>query len=218
MKLADYLSALDTLRGEYPKWNAPVVTLIATHSHDPFLVLISTILSLRTQDRTTARASERLFALAATPYEMRRLSNEAIEKLIFPVGFYRQKAAQITELCERLCSEFHGVVPSDLETLLSFKGVGRKTANLVLSLGFDIPAVCVDTHVHRISNILGFLRTRTPEQSEMAIRAKVPKQHWSEINDLLVAFGQTICKSVSPFCTRCPITDLCEKRGVNVSR
>ena len=218
MQLAEYLNALEILRNEYPKWNAPVVTLIALHSRDPFLVLISTVLSLRTQDKTTAQASERLFARAKTPFEMGKLGAKVIEELIFPVGFYRQKAAQIIELCERLCREFGGVVPCDMDALLSFKGVGRKTANLVLSLGFDQPAVCVDTHVHRISNILGFLHTKTPEQSEMAIRAKVPKEHWSGINDLLVAFGQTICKSVSPFCSRCPVINLCERRGVNVSR
>jgi endonuclease-3 len=214
----EYLAALDILSGEYAKWNAPVVTLIATHSRDPFLVLISTILSLRTKDETTARASERLFALAKTPFETIRLTRERIQEAIYPVGFYRDKAERILEISRRLIDEFGGKVPSDIDTLVSFKGVGRKTANLVLSLGFNIPAVCVDTHVHRISNILGFVKTKTPEETETEIRKKLPIERWSGVNDLLVAFGQTICKSVSPICSKCAINDRCEKRGVTRSR
>ncbi|MDR1911569.1 MAG: endonuclease III [Helicobacteraceae bacterium] len=214
MTLEGYLKALDILAGEYPKWNAPVVTLIATSSRDPYLVLISTLLSLRTKDETTAKASERLFALAKTPEEMIKLNAQTIQNAIYPVGFYRDKAERILEISQRLIDDFGGKVPSDLDTLTSFKGVGRKTANLVLSLGFNLPAVCVDTHVHRISNILGFLRTKTPEETETAIRKRVPIERWSGINDLLVAFGQTICKSVSPLCSKCPIASLCEKNGV----
>jgi endonuclease-3 len=213
-----YLAALDILALEYPKWNAPIVTLIATQSRDPFLVLISTILSLRTKDETTAKASERLFALAKTPFAMISLPEETIARTIYPVGFYRDKAKRILEICARLIDEFGGKVPADLDILTSFKGVGRKTANLVLSLGFDMPAVCVDTHVHRISNILGFAKTKTPEQTEQTIRKKIPEARWSGINDLLVAFGQTICKSVSPICSRCPIVSLCEKNGVTKHR
>ncbi|MDR2638488.1 MAG: endonuclease III [Helicobacteraceae bacterium] len=218
MTAKTYLEALDILALEYPKWNAPIVTLIATQSRDPFLVLISTILSLRTKDETTAKASERLFSLAKTPFEMVKLSEETIAQTIYPVGFYRDKAKRILEICARLIAEFDARVPSDIDTLISFNGVGRKTANLVLSLGFNLPAVCVDTHVHRISNILGFARTKTPEETEQTIRKKIPIDRWSGINDLLVAFGQTICKSVSPICSRCPIARLCERRGVTRSR
>ncbi|MDR2033169.1 MAG: endonuclease III [Helicobacteraceae bacterium] len=218
MTLEGYLKALDILAGEYPKWNAPAVTLIATSSRDPYLVLISTLLSLRTKDETTAKASERLFALAKTPEEMIKLKAPTIQNAIYPVGFYRDKAERILEISQRLIDDFGGKVPSDLDTLTSFKGVGRKTANLVVSLGFNLPAVCVDTHVHRISNILGFARTKTPEETETAIRKRVPIERWSGINDLLVAFGQTICKSVSPLCSKCPIASLCEKNGVKKHR
>ncbi|MDR1452156.1 MAG: endonuclease III [Helicobacteraceae bacterium] len=218
MTAQNYLAALDILAREYPKWNAPIVTLIATQSSDPFLVLIGTILSLRTKDETTAKASGRLFALAKTPYAMVKLSEKTIAETIYPVGFYRDKTKRILEICARLIDEFDGRVPNDIDTLTSFKGVGRKTANLVLSLGFGAPAVCVDTHVHRISNILGFARTKTPEETEKTIRARVPIDRWSGVNDLLVAFGQTICKSVSPICSRCPIAALCERRGVTKSR
>jgi endonuclease-3 len=218
MNTAVFLQVLDILKQEYPKWNAPVVTLIATHSNDPFLVLISTILSLRTKDETTREGCARLFSLAKTAASMRLLPIETISKAIYPVGFHNQKARQIHDICERLEEEFGGAVPNDIDTLLTFKGVGRKTANLVVSLGFNTPAVCVDTHVHRISNILGFIETKTPDESEFALRKKVPIDRWIGINDLLVAFGQTICKSVSPFCSQCPIETLCPKIGVKRKR
>lgn len=218
MRLEGYLAVLEILSGEYPKWNAPVVTLIAHHSNDPFRVLISTILSLRTKDETTAEASGRLFSLADTPQAMIALSQETIERAIFPVGFYRNKAAQILQICRRLIDEFAGRVPDDLDTLMTFKGVGRKTANLVVALGFNKPAICVDVHVHRISNRLGFVRTKTPEETEMALRKKIPVDRWNGINDLLVAFGQTLCKPVSPFCSQCPVAHLCERKGVKKSR
>ena len=218
MKLENYLAVLEILAQEYPKWNAPVVTLIAQHSNDPFRVLISTILSLRTKDETTAEASKRLFALADTPQRMVTLSKEAIERAIFPVGFYRNKAGQILDICRILIEKYESRVPDDLDELMSFKGVGRKTANLVVALGFNKPAICVDIHVHRISNRLGFVRTKTPEETETALRRKVPKPKWNGINDLLVAFGQTLCKPVSPFCSDCPVAHLCERKGVKKSR
>ncbi|GHV03575.1 endonuclease III [Campylobacterota bacterium] len=218
MNTAQYLNALDILAIEYPKWNAPIVTLIAQRTNDPYMVLISTILSLRTKDETTAKSSQRLFALARTPREMVALCPETIEELIYPVGFYRNKAAQILAISRRLIDEFDGVVPNDLDTLMTFNGVGRKTANLVLSLGFGLPSVCVDTHVHRISNRFGFVRTKTPEETEMAIRRKVQMDRWSGINDLLVAFGQTLCKPISPFCSACFVAHLCKRVGVEKSR
>ena len=218
MTLTTFLSVLSTLEAAYPTWNAPVVTLIAQHSHDPFRVLISTILSLRTKDETTAKASERLFARADTPEAMETMTPGEIEEAIYPVGFYKNKAKQIIRICHRLSEQYDGQVPDDLETLLTFNGVGRKTANLVLGLGFGIPAVCVDVHVHRILNRMDFVRTKTPEETEMAIRRKVPRTHWIRINDVLVAFGQTLCKPVSPFCSRCPVYDHCPRKGVTTRR
>jgi endonuclease-3 len=210
----DIHQAIASLRREYPGWNAPVVTLMAIGTRDPFRVLISCLLSLRTKDETTGPASHRLFALARTPQRMQKLSARQIEKAIYPVGFYRTKAKTIRALCRRLVDEFGGTVPDDLETLLSLKGVGRKTANLVLTQGFAKPGICVDTHVHRISNRWNYVRTQHPHQTEMALRRKLPEQYWLDYNDLLVAFGQTICKPISPLCSRCPVEGLCPKRGV----
>ena len=184
----------------------------------PFLVLISCLLSLRTKDETTLPASERLFALAENPVEMLKLPAPEIEKAIYPVGFYKTKARTILNLCRDLLDRFDGQVPSDLETLLTFKGVGRKTANLVLVEGFDKPGICVDTHVHRISNRLGYVRTRTPEETEYALRRKLPVKYWKEYNALLVVWGQNRCKPVSPLCSTCPVNRVCRKAGVNVSR
>lgn len=205
---------LATLRAAAPTWNAPVVTLIATQTQSPFHVLVSCLLSLRTKDETTAPASRRLFALAETPEAMRRLSVETIEQAIFPVGFYRNKARQILGICEDLLARYGGQVPADLDELLTLKGVGRKTANLVLTQGFGLPAMCVDTHVHRISNRWGYVRTKTPLDTEMVLRRKLPKHHWPYYNDLLVAFGQTICHPTSPRCSVCPVVEACPRKGV----
>ncbi len=206
------------LRREAPSWGAPVVTLIAEQTGDPFRVLISTILSLRTKDETTAAASHRLFAHATTPEDMLRLRAPTIARLIYPVGFYRTKARAIRAICRTLIERWEGAVPRDLDALLTLHGVGRKTANLVLTLGFRDPGICVDTHVHRITNRLGYVRTRTPDETERALRRKLPAAHWIEINDLLVAFGQHLCRPISPHCTRCPVTAYCARRGVTISR
>jgi endonuclease-3 len=211
-------TVVEILRREAPSWGAPAVTLIADTTGDPFRVLISTILSLRTQDETTAAASNRLFARASTPHDMLRLRAATIAKLIYPVGFYRTKARAILSICRALLDRYGGRVPNDLDELLTLHGVGRKTANLVLTLGFRAPGICVDTHVHRISNRLGYVRTRTPNETEQALRRKLPAAHWIEINDLLVAFGQRLCRPISPHCSRCPIVDYCIRRGVTVSR
>jgi endonuclease-3 len=211
--------ALQTLRREYAKWNAPVVTFIALQTRDPFRVLISCILSLRTKDETTGPASRRLFALADTPEKMLRLKARRIERAIYPVGFYRNKARVILGIAKDLIEKFGGKVPDDLDALLSLKGVGRKTANLVLTQGFAKHGICVDTHVHRISNRWGYVKTKTPHETERALREKLPRRYWIEYNDLLVAFGQTICKPVSPLCnTRCPIESHCPKIGVRQHR
>ena len=199
-------------------WNVPIVTEISRRRRDPFKVLISTVLSLRTKDETTAAASQRLYQLAETPEDMLKLTGEQIAKAVYPVGFYRTKAENILEICRDLMVRFHGRVPDDLEQLLSLKGVGRKTANMVITLGYGKPGICVDTHVHRISNRLGYVKTKTPEHTEFALREKLPGEYWIIYNDLLVAFGQNICKPISPFCSRCPIRRFCDRVDVKQSR
>ena len=211
-------SAIRILRREVPKWQTPIVTLVAENSESPFQVLISCILSLRTQDTTTAQASRRLFALAETPETMARLSIQKIEKAIFPVGFYHTKAKVIRDICRRLIKEYAGKVPDEIDELLQLKGVGRKTANLVVTLGYRKPGICVDTHVHRISNRWGYLRTKNPKETEFALRAKLPKQYWIEYNDLLVTFGQHLCRPISPMCSQCSVKRYCARVGVTISR
>lgn len=210
--------AMAILRREVPTWDVPVVRLNAQDNHDPYRVLISTILSLRTQDQTTFAAAERLFQLADTPQAMLRLDVQTIEKTIYPVGFYRTKAPQILEISRRILDEFGGRVPDDIETLLTLHGVGRKTANLVLSEGYGLPAICVDTHVHRISNRWGYVKTKDPHETEMALRKKLPKPYWIEYNPSLVALGQYVCKPASPVCSQCPVAAFCKRVGVKRSR
>jgi endonuclease-3 len=198
-------------------WQTPSVTQISFR-RDPFQVLISTLLSLRTKDEVTLAASERLFKVAKTPRRMLRLREKRIARLIYPVGFYKTKAKRIREICKVLLRDYRGKVPSRLDDLLKLKGVGRKTANLVLTLGFRKLGICVDTHVHRISNRLGLVKTKTPEQTEFALRKILPKKYWIPYNDLLVAFGQTLCRPISPWCSRCPVERYCEKVGVTTHR
>ena len=210
--------ALGVLRKEAAGWNVPVVTLTAVSSKSPFRVLISTVLSLRTKDETTAEASARLFLEASTPREVLELGEKRVRDLIYPVGFYRVKAQNIIGICEKLIDEYDGRVPDSIDELLEFRGVGRKTANLVLSLGHGKPAICVDIHVHRISNRWGYVDTRTPYETEMALREKLPRRYWIEYNSLLVALGQQICRPLSPVCSRCPVSGYCLRRGVSRSR
>jgi len=210
--------AIAILRREVPNWDVPVITLNAQDDHDPYRVLISTILSLRTQDQTTAKASQRLFDLADTPQAMVQLDRQTVEQAIYPVGFYRTKAPQILDISQRLLDEFDGIVPDDIETLITFHGVGRKTANLVLSEGYGLPAICVDTHVHRISNRWGYVRTKDPLATEMALRKKLPKEYWIEYNPTLVALGQQVCKPTSPICSACPVAAFCKRVSVTRSR
>lgn len=202
-----FIENIKVLREEYKKWNAPIVTLISVQTKDPYKVLISTLLSLRTKDDVTAKASYRLFEKADNPQKMIKLSENEIQKLIFPVGFYKTKAKTIIETSQILIDEYNSKVPDSLDELLNFKGVGRKTANLVLSLGYGQDTICVDTHVHRISNRWGAVSTKTPEETEFALMKKIPKKYWSEINDLMVAFGQTICRPIGPKCSECKVKD-----------
>ncbi|MDA8124160.1 MAG: endonuclease III [Deltaproteobacteria bacterium] len=206
------------LEKELEKEGLPIVSQMAEEHRDPFAILISTLLSLRTKDEVTAAAAERLFALASTPEGMLRLSEGQIQKAIYPVGFYRHKAETIRQVCRDLIDRFAGRVPDTLEALLSLKGVGRKTANLVVALGFNIPAICVDTHVHRISNRLGYVRTKTPEETEFALREKLPPEYWLRFNTLLVAFGRNTCRPISPLCSICTVAVYCDRVGVTKSR
>jgi endonuclease-3 len=196
----------------------PIVTEYSRDGADPFRILISTVLSLRTKDETTAAASARLFALAKTPEAMLRLDEGRIAREIFPVGFYKTKARTIRRICQVLIERHGGRVPDDLDELLKLNGVGRKTANLVLTLGFGKPGICVDTHVHRITNRWGLVATRTPEQTEMALRRLLPARYWIPINDWLVAYGQQVCRPVSPRCSVCALRRWCGRLGVDRSR
>ena len=218
MKDGEIHAAMTILAEVVKGWQTPAVTIVSQRGGDPFKVLISCILSLRTQDRTTGPASERLFALADTPDRMAELPVEVMEQAIYPVGFYRQKALQIRGICRLLVERYDGRVPDGLDELLKFKGVGRKTANLTMTLGFGKPGICVDTHVHRICNRWGYVCTKTPEQTEFALRAKLPDAYWITINDFLVTFGQNQCHPVSPRCSSCPLAHLCDRRGITRSR
>lgn len=203
------------LKREIRRWPVPA---LAKYVETPFTVLISCILSLRTQDRTTLAASDRLFAIATTPDSLLAVPAQKIERAIYPVSFYRTKARTIHKICDLLLSRHAGQVPSDLDELLALPGVGRKTANIVVTLGFQKPGIAVDTHVHRISNRLGYVRTRTPEKTEMALRRKLPPRYWIVFNDLLVAYGQNLCKPISPHCSTCQIARFCKRIGVKTSR
>jgi len=196
----------------------PIVSQLAAENYDPYALLISTLLSLRTKDEVTAVATERLLNLAGNPQDLLKLSEEEIGKAIYPVGFYRNKARTLREISSTLIEKYQGSVPDTLEELLKLKGVGRKTANLVIALGFDKDGICVDTHVHRISNRLGYVTTKTPEKTEAALREKLPKRFWKIYNTLMVAFGRKICRPLSPRCSSCPVKMLCDRNGVTKSR
>ena len=204
-----------TLKRLVRRWEEPVV---GHYKDDPFTTLIGCLLSLRTQDATTHGACRRLFRLARTPQAMRRLPVRVIERAIYPVGFYRTKARTIHQVCETLLNRYGGRVPDDLDELLTIKGVGRKTANLVVTLAFRKPGICVDTHVHRITNRWGYVTTATPEQTEFALRQQLPARYWRIVNDLLVSFGQHLCHPTSPWCSRCPLESVCARVGVRRSR
>ncbi|MBF0302946.1 MAG: endonuclease III, partial [Desulfamplus sp.] len=204
---------LEKLREEIASYKVPVVELVAVQTRDPFKVLVATILSARTKDETTAKASERLFKAAPDYQALERLTQNEIAQLIYPVGFYKAKAGYLAKLPEAL-KRFGGEVPQDLDELLTLPGVGRKTASLVLNVAFQKDAICVDTHVHRIMNIWGYVQTKTPLDTEMALRKKLPLHHWQEVNTILVTFGQGTCRPVSPHCDRCVISNLCPRKGI----
>lgn len=206
------------LRDEVKNLEEPSVTLVGKKWKSPFLVLVSCILSLRTKDQTTLPASLRLFKLADNPEAMLKLSVGEIERAIYPVGFYKTKARSILSICQSLIEKYQGRVPNDIDELLTLQGVGRKTANLTMTEGFQIPAICVDVHVHRISNRLGYLTTENPEETEWALRKHLPQEFWIEYNALLVMWGQNICKPISPFCSKCAVRPYCSRRGVTTSR
>lgn len=177
---------------------------------NPYLVLIACILSLRTNDKTTYPATLRMLELAKTPQEMMNISEDVLANAIYPVGFYKNKAKQIIELSKTIVEKLDGKVPDTIENLTKFNGVGRKTANLVLAKGFGIPAICVDVHVHRIFNRIGYVTTKTPDETEFALREKLPQKYWLDINTLMVTHGQNVCKPTKPKCEECPIREYCK--------
>jgi endonuclease-3 len=202
-----------------PEGGDPSVTaLAAEHEQDPWAVLVSTILSLRTKDEVTAAASRALLEKAPGPAELLALGEKETARLAYPAGFYRTKAANLQKIAAILLDSYEGRVPSDIEALLALPGVGRKTANLVITEAFDMDGICVDIHVHRISNRMGWVETENPEKTEAALRKTLPRKYWKRINSLLVKYGQQICRPVSPFCSRCLIARFCSRRGVGKSR
>lgn len=211
-------AVMERLARAYEGLPAPVVTEQTRAGRDPFKVLISTMISLRTKDEVTAAASARLYALADTPQALARLDEADIARAIYPAGFYTTKAAHIREAARRIAQEFSGRTPDDIDILTSFSGVGRKTANLVLTLGYGKEAICVDTHVHRITNRWGYVTSKTPDDTEMVLRAVLPRRYWIPINDYLVSYGQHLCAPTSPWCSRCTLTDFCARRGVTHRR
>ena len=205
---------LQILSKEVAGYAVPIVDLIAVQTKDPYKILVATILSARTRDETTAKAAARLFKEAPDLAGLAGLSEEQIAKLIFPVGFYKNKAGFLARLPGVLAREFHNQIPDEVDPLTRLPGVGRKTANLVVAVAFRRPAICVDTHVHRIMNIWGYVKTRNPLETEMALREKLPPRYWLTINSILVAFGQGTCKPVAPHCDRCVILRYCPQLGV----
>ena len=219
MRQDQITAALRIVKREIRQWEEPVLGVVARDSNrDPFRILMSCLLSLRTKDKTTREASARLFELAHQPATMLTLPLQKIERAIYPVGFYRTKAKSIHAICRRLLDVYGGTVPNSIEELVTLSGVGRKTANLVVTVGYGKPGICVDIHVHRISNRWGYVRTKTPEETEQALRRKLPTPHWITFNDLLVPYGQNLCQPVSPFCSKCKIRDFCDRVGVTQSR
>lgn len=218
LSAAEIPAVIERIRTAVRHLPDPSVTLVGKRWKSPFLVLVSCLLSLRTKDSTTLPASERLFHLADSPQAMLELTVPVIERAIYPVGFYHTKACNIQHISRDLLKRFNGQVPGTLEELLTLKGVGRKTANLVLVEGFGKDGVCVDTHVHRISNRLGFVKTASPDATEQTLRKKLPVRFWKEYNALLVLWGQNVCRPISPKCSECPVRDNCGRVGVTQNR
>ncbi len=214
MDVADIPAVNRILKREFLKHSAPVIELIQAQTNDPFKVLVATILSARTKDQTTAEVARRLFQTVRQAADLRRLSPHELESLIFPIGFFRTKARHLHRLPDVLDAEFGGVIPQTVEDLCRLPGVGRKTANLVVTTAFDKHGICVDVHVHRICNRFGLVRTRTPRETEMALRARLPRRYWKTWNRYLVSFGQTRCRPINPRCGDCPVRACCDRMGV----
>ncbi len=214
----DIDSILKILSEEVKNYKVPIVDLIQIQTNDPFKVLIATILSARTKDQTTVEACERLFAKVKSFDDLDKLSELQIQKLIFPVGFYKNKSKYLKQLPNSLRENFKGKIPSTVDELIILPGVGRKTANLVVAIAFDKPAICVDVHVHRIMNRFGYLKTVTPFDTEMALRKKLPVKYWTTVNSIIVAFGQHLCAPISPWCSKCPIKKYCNQINVKSKR
>lgn len=203
----------------FPEEAAPVITRLSRDvKKDPFIVLVGTLLSLRTKDETTEKVLGNLMPLIKSPQDMIDMPQGELEKLIYPVGFYRNKAKTLKEVASKIINMYGGRVPDTIEELLTIRGIGRKTANLVVTEGYGKPGICVDTHVHRISNRLGVVSTKTPHQTEDELRKVLPRKYWITYNALLVSFGKRICTPLSPKCSECPLEGICEKRGVTRSR
>lgn len=202
------------LKAHFHTVKAPIVDLIQAQTNDPFKVLVATILSARTKDETTTKTVTELFKTVQVPHDLDKLSDSELDKIIWQVGFHREKTKHLKQLPSALDEKFGGKVPKEIEELIQLPGVGRKTANLVRSIAFDLPAVCVDVHVHRISNRWGYIRTKDPLESEMALRKVLPEKYWIVYNSYLVAFGQNLCYPRKPRCSDCPLAEYCAKIGV----
>lgn len=215
-KILEIIKLLHKSIGSMPQ--TMIQRIIDQYGKDPFIILISCLLSLRTRDELTLQFAQELFSIAKTPDQILKIPISKLEKIIYPIGFYRKKAKILHDVSRVIIQKFKGKVPSTEKELLSIKGVGRKTANLVLSQAFDIPAICVDTHVHRISNRLGIIKTKTTEETEIELQKIIPKIYWAEINNLFVIWGQNICVPISPFCSKCLLFSLCDRVGITKSR
>ena len=218
MNIEEFIAIWPVLKKQVRSLKLPWIDEMTIREREPFQVLISCILSLRTQDKTTEEASRRLFRMARTPETLAQIPVAEIQKAIYPVGFYRVKAKQIREMSEEIVKKYRGRVPDTIEELLTLKGVGRKTANLVVTVGYNRDGICVDTHVHRIANRWGLIQTKNPTATEFALREILPRKYWRQLNGLLVAFGQGICKPISPLCSVCRIYEVCDRVGVTKNR
>ena len=218
MKINDYEYVLNILKKSYDNNITPSVTLISQTKKEPFFVLLSTIISLRTKDETTLKVSGKLFDQVKNLDDIHKISEKNLSVLLFPAGFYKTKAKRIKDMVMIIRNKFNDRIPDTMEDLLSLPGVGRKTANLVLSLGFNKPGLCVDTHVHRITNRLGWVNTKTPEKTEFKLRELLKEDLWGKVNNYLVSYGQLICKPISPICTKCELDSICPKIGVKKTR
>ncbi len=217
-EINDYRFVLSVLENSYKKSDAPSVTLIAETKKDPFFVLVSTIISLRTKDEVTIEVSRRLYNYVGSMEDILKISVTRLSEILYPAGFYNTKASNLIRIAEIVRDKYNGKIPDSMEDLLELPGVGRKTANLVLILGYNKEGLCVDTHVHRITNRFGWVQTKTPDETEFKLRERLPLVYWRIINDYLVSYGQTICRPVSPHCSVCGLNPVCPKIGVTKSR